>query len=85
MFVDILTWAAFHTGGPEAVLSMWVRNQLVQVGIVAHEAWTGVLTHPTILNVSTGLQHKQQSSSALGPKQSPSLMITLHSSIAALA
>lgn len=80
-----LTWAAFDTGGPEAVLSMRIRNQLVQVGVVTMKAWAGVLTHSIILEVPTGLQHKQASSSTLGPKQSPALMITLHSFITALA
>lgn len=80
-----LTWAGFDTGGSEAVLSMWVRNQLVQVGVVTQKAWARVLTHAVILEVPTGLQHKQASSSTPGPKQSPTLMITLHSSITALA
>jgi len=64
---------------------MGVWYQLVQVWVVTHEAWAGVLTNPVILEVPTGLQHKQQSSSTQGPKQSPTLMITLHSSITALA
>lgn len=67
LLIAVLTWAALDTRGPEVVLSMWVEYQLVQVGVVAHEAWTGVLTHPVVLEVPTGLQHKQQSSSAPGP------------------
>lgn len=51
---NIITWAAFDTGGPEAVLSMRIRNQLVQVGVVTMKAWAGVLTHPIILEVPTG-------------------------------
>lgn len=50
----IVMWAALDTGGPKVVLSMWVGYQLVQVGVVAHEARAGVLTHPVILEVPTG-------------------------------
>lgn len=81
----ILTWTTFDTSGPKVVLSMWVGDQLVQVWIIALEPWAGVLTHPIILEGPTGLQHKHQSSSAPRPKHSPFLMITLHSSIPALA
>lgn len=64
---DGLTWAALDTGSPEVVLSIRVGYELVQVGVIAHKARAGVLTHPIVLEVPTGLQHKQQSSSALGP------------------
>lgn len=66
-YLDVLTWAGLNTGGPEAVLSKWVRYQLVKVGVIAHKAWAGVFTHPVVLEVPTGLQHKQKSSSTLGP------------------
>lgn len=66
----ILTWAALDTRGPEVVFSVWVRYQLVEVGVVTQEARAGVLTHPVILEIPTGLQHKQPSSSTLGPKHS---------------
>lgn len=62
----LLTWAVLHTGGPKAVLPIGVWNQQVEVGVVAHEAGAGVLTHPVVLEVPAGLRHKQQSS-----KQSP--------------
>lgn len=64
---SILTWAAPDAGGPEVVLSQWVGYQLVQVGVVAHEARAGVLAHSVVLEVPTGLQHKQQSPSSEGP------------------
>lgn len=67
LFIVTLTWAALDTGGPKVVLSKWVGYQLVQVGVVAQEARTGVFTHVVILEVPTGLQHRQQSSSTLGP------------------
>lgn len=43
----------------------------MKVGIVAHEARAGVLTHPLILEVPTGLQHKQQSSQFTGTITEP--------------
>lgn len=55
----VLTWAAFNTGGSKVVLPMWVRDQLVQVRVVAHEARARVLTHPVVLKVPTGLPHKE--------------------------
>lgn len=51
---NIVMWAALDTGGPKVVLSMWVGYQLMQVGVIAHEARAGVLTHPVILEVPTG-------------------------------
>lgn len=67
MFVAVLTWAALDTSGPEVVLPMRVGYELVQIGVVAHKAGAGVLTHPVVLEVPAGLQHKQQSSCTLGP------------------
>lgn len=67
LFVAVLTRAALDTGGPEVVLPVRVGYELVQVGIVAHEAGAGVLTHPVVLEVPAGLQDKQQSSRTLGP------------------
>lgn len=58
MFSDDLTRAALDTRGPKAVLSVRVGYELVKVGVVAHEARAGVLTHPVVLEVPTGLQHK---------------------------
>lgn len=84
-YAKLLTWAALDTRGSKVVLSMWVRYQLVQVGVVAHEARAGILTHPIVLEVPTSLQHKQRSFSTLGPKKGQTLKITLHSSITALA
>lgn len=43
----------------------------MKVGIIAHEARAGVLTHPLILEVPTGLQHKQQSSQFTGTITEP--------------
>lgn len=43
----------------------------MKVRIVAHEARAGVLTHPLILEVPTGLQHKQQSSQFTGTITEP--------------
>lgn len=61
IILAVLTRAALDTGGPEVVLPVWVGYQLVQVGVVTHEARAGVLTHPIILEVPTGLQHKHNS------------------------
>lgn len=71
MFSDDLTRAALDTRGPKAVLSVWVGYELVKVGVVAHEARAGVLTHPVVLEVPTGLQHKQQSSQFTGTITEP--------------
>lgn len=43
----------------------------MKVGVVAHEARTGVLTHPLVPEVPTGLQHKQQSSQFTGTITEP--------------
>lgn len=43
----------------------------MKVGVVAHEARAGVLTHPLVLEVPTGLQHKQQSSQFTGTITEP--------------
>lgn len=68
---DALTWATPDACGTKVVLSVRVGHQLVKVGIVAHEARAGVLTHPLVLEVPTGLQHKQQSSQFTGTITEP--------------
>lgn len=39
----IVTGAFLHTGGTEAVFSIWVDVHLVRGGVVKHEWWAGVL------------------------------------------
>lgn len=52
---DELTGAFLHTGGTEAVLSLWVNVHLVRGGVVQHERWAGVLARGFITEPAADL------------------------------